>query len=269
MKRIYLYLTILSILFVACDQKENKSKETVKSFFKEVKNENPDGMKKYYPNIEKLLSYYKSDTVVIKDVKKEAENIYLVEVNNTYTNGFGKKFDRDITLYLKPEGDDERMIIYDSKGMIGLSDSKEYAWAKRHGEITDKHKTDVQISEAVRTAMTFPYMEVMSIKTDLENGSLVVGKINWQKFYGSANGNFIVRNTTNYRLHNLKYIVHFSSSSSGDDITQDDGYVKVGDLMPGESTSASFYASYVGNANWAKVSLHIDEDDLLDAVLER
>lgn len=50
----------------------------------------------------------------------------------------------------------------------------------------------------------------------------------------------IVRNTMKYRLHNLKYVVQFSSSSTGSEITQDDGYVKVGDLMPGESTSASF-----------------------------
>ena len=97
---------------------------------------------------------------------------------------------------------------------------------------------------------------------------MVQGKINWQKFYGSAHGNFIVKNTYNIRLNNLKYIVHFTASSEGADITQDDGYVKIGNLMPGESTSASFYASYVGNANWAKVSLHIDEDDLYEAVLE-
>lgn len=153
--------------------------------------------------------------------------------------------------------------------MVGLSDSKEYAYAKRHGEITNKHKTDVQISEAVRTAMSTPFMEALSIKNALEDGSLVAGKINWQKFYGSANGNFIVRNTTKYRLHNLKYVVHFSSSSTGSEITQDDGYVKVGDLMPGESTSASFYSSYVGSANWARVTLHIDEDDLYDAILEQ
>ena len=268
MKKVYLLLISIALLLSSCNQKEKQCKETIKSFFKEIKNENPDGMKKFYPNVDKLRSYYKSDSVIIKEVKKEADDKYVVEVNNIYTNGFGKKFDRDMTLYLKPVEDERKMIIYDSKGMFGLKDNKEYAYAKRHGDVTDKHKTDVQISEAVSAAMTVPYSKVLEIERDLGYGNLVQGRINWQMFYGSGHGNFIVKNTYDIRLENLKYTVHFSVGSDGPEITQDEGYVKVGDLMPGESTSVSFYASYIGKANWARVTLHINEDDLLEAVLE-
>ncbi len=269
MKRAYFYLILCALFISACNQKENQCKETVNGFFKAVKNEDPAGMKIFYPKVEQLLSYYKSDSITIKDINEAQDEKYIVEINNLYTNGFGKKFDRDITLYLKPTEDKKKMIIYDSKGLIGLNDNKEYAYAKRHGSITDKEETDIQISGAVRAAIIEPVFRTEQIKRDLADGALVQGKINWQKFYGSANGNFIVKNTYNIRLKNLKYIVHFYSGRDGAEITQDDGFVKVGDLMPGESTSASFYTSFVGNSNWAKVSLHIDEDDLYEALLEK
>lgn len=267
MKRICLFLLFFVPFLTSCNQKEKQCKETVKSFFNAIKNDNQDGMMSIYPDVEVLLSYYKSDSVVIKEVRKEADSVYAVEITNLYTNGFGKKFDRDMTLYLKPEGE-KKMIIYDSKGMIGLSDSKQYAYAKRHGYIKEEHKTDVQISNAVSAAMILPIYDVKQTVQALADGNLVQGGPNWDKSFGSAHGNFIVKNTYNFRLHNLKYIVHFMASKDGGDITQDEGYVKIGDLMPGESTSASFFTSYVGNARWAKVSLHIDENDLFEAILE-
>ena len=268
MRKLFLCCICSVFLFTSCDQKEKLCKEAIKGFFKEVKNENPIGMKRWYPDVEELLSYYKSDTIIIKSVKKDTADQYIAEVNNIFTNGFGRRFDRDITLFLKPTEDNSGMFIYDSQGMLGLSDNKEYAYAKRHGAIKTEHNTDVKLSSAIRAAMYEPYMTSLRIKEELSNGSIVQGKVNWVKEYGIAKGNFIVKNTYNIKLHNLKYIVHFMTSSDGEEIAQDDGYVKIGDLQPGESTSESFFKSFVGNAGWAKVTFSIDEDDLWNAILE-
>jgi len=268
MRKAFILLMSGMILLASCNQKENLCKETVKKFFNAVKNEDKEGMLKYYPKADQLLSYYKSDSIFIKEAVICDNGDYMVEVNNIFTNGFGKKFERDIKLYLKISEDKKSATIYDSEGMIGLNESKEYAYAKRKGFIENKHKSDQQISSATRSAMFLPYMDMQSIKSEIENGNLI-DNFNWRTLYGgSAHGNMIVKNSTKYRLHNLKYIVHFSASNGGADITQEEGYVKVGDLMPGESTSASFYSSYVGNAHWARATLYIDEDDLFEAILE-
>lgn len=39
--------------------------------------------------------------------------------------------------------------------------------------------------------------------------------------------------------------------------------------MHGESKLVTFYATYVANVNMANVTFYINEDDLLEAVLEK
>lgn len=74
-------------------------------------------MAELYPDVGNLQNYYKSDSVVFKEVIDLGDNKYSVSVTNKYTNGFGKKTELPIVIFTKPKDEnkpDDGYEIYDS-----------------------------------------------------------------------------------------------------------------------------------------------------------
>lgn len=47
-------------------------------------------MVELYPEVGNLQNYYKSDTIIVKEVKELEDKKYSVALTNKFTNGFGK-----------------------------------------------------------------------------------------------------------------------------------------------------------------------------------
>ena len=62
-------------------------------------------MAELYPDVGNLQNYYKSDTIIFKEVIDLGDNKYSVSVTNKFTNGFGKSTESQIVIFTKPKDD--------------------------------------------------------------------------------------------------------------------------------------------------------------------
>ena len=81
---------IMSVLILCSCGYKKEAKEVTRNFFSAIKNEKVEKMEELYPDIENLQNYYKSDTIIFKEIVDLGENKYSVTVTNKFTNGFGK-----------------------------------------------------------------------------------------------------------------------------------------------------------------------------------
>ena len=265
------YLTILVTLIIlsSCgkSQKLIDSEATVLTFFNSVSESNSDLMKKYYPNISTFDSYYKSDSLSIKQSKIIKDTIVLVTATNYFTNGFGKKTLKEIDLYLLPDSLGVYSKIYDSKGMTDHTENKLYSFALKTGCITDNDTTDVQKNKKFLSADLLSYnLELEKIIDFMTNVKVV--DWSWKSGYGgSASGKGIAKNNTTFNIPKVKYEIKYKDRN-GNVITTDDGYVTYDKLRAGESQSFTFYTSYIGKASRASISLNFDDDMIKDYILQ-
>lgn len=262
-------LLFTALLLASCSH-SGEVKEVTQDFFRAVKNGKESEMAKIYPNVSKLENYMKSDTISIKNVESLDNDKYSVELVNKFTNGFGKTTETEITVYLKPKNAEklsEGFVIYDSKGLCDLSDESVYKYAKKTGIIKSDDLTDQQNASKLATASAKLFTKALEFKSYLED-NVVVGK-NWSwetnDYSWSASGRGVVKNNTPYSIPKLKYIVTFKTRS-GEEVTQEDGYVSYDDIRPYGSESFSFYSSYVGHASTANIRLEFDEEFILETV---
>ena len=263
-----LFLIIAVTLCSSCGHKK-EAKEVTQNFFRAIKNDKEEDMSKYYPNVSELQNYYKSDTIIIKEVTSLEDDKYSVQLTNKFTNGFGKTTESEIVVYAKPKNADklsEGYIIYDTKGLCNLSDDAVYKYAKRKGVIKGFDLTDQQVAKKVKEATTTLITDVFKFKAYLMD-NVKVANWNWETsdYSYSASGRGVVKNNTGFSIPKLKYIVTYKLSN-GTEVTQDDGYVAYDDIRPYGSESFSFYTSYVGNASKASIDLVFDEDFLIETV---
>jgi len=262
---------ILAVALLGCSGKRKELAEnTTKNFFSAIKNDNTSKMEELYPNFENIGTYYKSDEVVITETKLLEDKKISVTVDNSFTNGFGKKFNQTITLYLKPEETDKDIYkIYDSKGLTGYEDKDEYIFATKTGVIDKSTSlTDQEIAEKLEIAnkMIVKY----GIETLIELKSHVnVSSWSWESGYGgSASGKGIVKNNSTFDIPKLKYNITYYDRNENQ-ITTDDGYVTYDMLPAGGSKSFTFYTSYVGNAKTARILLDFDTDMIIKYVVNK
>lgn len=265
------FVLVLSTFIVACSGKRKELAEnTTKEFFSAIKNDNTSKMDELYPEFENIGTYYKSDEVLIKETELLEEKKISVTVDNSFTNGFGKKFNQTITLYLRPEENNKDVYkIYDSKGLTSYEEKDEYVFATKTGVI-DKNTilTDQEIASKLKIAdkMIVKY----GIETLLElKSNIKVSSWSWESGYGgSASGKGIVKNNSDFDIPKLKYnITYYDRNDNA--ITTDDGYVTYDKLPAGGSKSFTFYTSYVGNANTARISLDFDTEMILKYVVNK
>lgn len=272
MKRVCFNIAVIMLLSSAvcsCSH-EKEARAAVDKFITAWKSADEVDMKEAYPDVEKLPSYYKADEATITDIKSGENDTYEAVVHMKFTNGFGKSSERDITFFAKPKDleNKDTYIVFDSKGLTSFSESdasKYYKFAKAVGAIKPEYKTDVQIAQGMADAMPLFMSYMYNVKLYLQ-ANVNFSAFNWQKGYYSdyASGNAVCMNNTPYDIPSLKYKVTFYR---GDNVvTQEDGYIGYGTLNAGESTSFSFYASYVGNATTARVEAVFDDSFIEEIV---
>lgn len=270
MKKNYLTILILAILLSSCgkDQKLVDSENTTMSFFKSVSDSNEESMKKHYPKISTFDSYFKSDSIKIKESKFINDSLISVSTTNYFTNGFGKKTVKDIEIYLLPDSLRTYSKIIDSKGMTDHNENELYSFAVKTGCITKTDTTDIQINDKYLYAYLLSYRYTTDKLIDFKTNISVVDW-SWETGYGdSASGKGIVKNNTTFDIPKVKYKVLYKDRS-GNEITSDDGYITYDILKAGGSASFTFYTSYVGSrASRANISLEFDEEMIKKYVLQ-
>lgn len=259
-KALFALIIILSVVITSCSGKRKELAENVtKEFFAAIKADNDIKLKELYPDLDKISSYYKSDEIVIKETKILDNKDVCVTVKNTFTNGFGKKFDKEISLFLKEEENNNDIFkIYDSKGLSGFEEKDEYKFAVKTG-IIEKNTdlTDQQIAQkfeiASKMVAKYSFETLIQLRSEV-----AITSWNWETGYGgSASGKGIVKNNSTFSIPSLKYKVTYFDRNDNE-ITSDNGYVSYDKLEPGSSKSFTFYTSYVGNASTAQIVLDFD-----------
>lgn len=263
-------LVLSANFLVSCGYKK-EAKEVTQDFFSAIKNNKEEKMVELYPEVGNLQNYYKSDTIIVKEVKELEDKKYSVALTNKFTNGFGKNTESDIIIYTKPKDDkkpSDGYVIYDSKGLCNLSDDPIYMFAKRKGYIQGDTLTDQQISKKYSEASTAIISLSLKFYTYLTE-NVTIANWNWETsdYSYSASGRGVVRNNTQYTIPNVKYVVTYLKGN-GTEVTQDDGYVTYDEIRPYGMKSFSFYTSYVGDASRAKIRLEFDNDFILKTVAD-
>ncbi len=269
MKNNYLLLVLVSCLLFSCtDKNKEAATQTVQSFFNSIKNDKSEKLLELYPNFKNIGSFYKSDSIKVQSVKLLNDDKYEIIVENHFTNGYGKKFNQDISLFLdkNPDSKDIEYFIYDSKGICNFEDKDEYAFAQKTGCISKEDITDQQISKKLDAAadMMKKYFLEMYIKLRTE---VQITTWEWESGYGdSANGKGIVKNNSDYDIPKPKYKITYKDRN-GNEITTDDGYITYDKLHSGSSKAFTFYTSYVGSgAQKASIELDFDTDFIIKCI---
>ncbi|MDQ2178406.1 hypothetical protein [Marinifilum sp. D714] len=267
-KRI-LSICLITLTFISCGKNEKliQSEETVNNFFSSVNKENAELMKKYYPGISTFDSYFKSDSILIRKSDFLNDSTINISVTNFFTNGFGKKNNNEIELFLTPDSLGNYLSILDSKGMTNHNENEIYQFARNTGCLLESDTTDIQMNRKFINAQLLAYQYTIENLLDFTKNVNVVDW-SWESGYGnSASGKGIVRNNTTFNIPNVKYEIKYKDRY-GNVITSDDGYVTHDMLRAGESKSFTFYSSYVGNASRASISLEFDEEMISEYVLD-
>lgn len=260
---------VLYVSFLASCSYKKEAKEVTDDFFSAIKNDKEEKMLELYPEVKNLQNYYKSDTIILKEVTELEDKKYSLALKNKFTNGFGKRIESDIIIYTKPKNEKkpgDGYVIYDSKGLCDLSDDPIYKFAKRKGYIQGDSLTDQQISKKYSEASTDLISQSLKFHTYLTE-NVIVANWNWEtnEYSYSASGRGIVKNNTQYAIPNIKYVVTYMKKD-GSEITQDDGPVTFDDIRPNGMKSFSFYTSYVGDASRANIRLEFDKDFIIETV---
>jgi hypothetical protein len=267
MKNIIL-ITLISTLIFSCTknkEKINKAKFTVNNFFNIVKSEDESKMKEAYDSLSKFQTYYKTDSGTIKDVIITTDSTAIVKTVNNFTNGFGKKFTRDITFYLKSDTSGNYKIM-DTKG-FGFFDEDLLKFGKTTGCINKNDSTDIQISKKIGKSDTLCNLFISQIKGIL-NEQCKVTKWSWETGWGgSASGKGFVYNGSKYSIPNLKYIITYLYN--GREITQDQGYISYDVIYSDQMKDFTFYTSYVGGARNARIELVFDNEKIKNYILKQ
>lgn len=262
-------IIIVSTLVFSCGKNKQlvQSESTVNKFFNAINKEDEDSMSVYFPEISTFDSYFKSDSIKIKNSKFLNDSLVLVSTTNYFTNGFGKQTIKDIELFVIPDSIGEFSKISDSKGLTDFKENKLYSFATKTGCLQPTDSTDVLKNEKFTAAYLFAYKLTLDKMIDFKLDVKVVDW-SWKKGYGnSASGKAIVKNNSTFSIPNVKYEITYYDRSDNK-ITTDDGYVSYDALGAGDSKSFTFYTSYVGNASSASITLNFDEDLINDYVLQ-
>lgn len=268
MKKITYILSLIFPFLFGCSndqEKINKAKATVTNFFNIVKSEDETKMRESYDSLSNFQTYYKTDSGTIKDVIILTDSTALVKTVNNFTNGFGKKFTRDITFYLKSDTSGNYRIM-DTKG-FGFFDEDLLKFGKKTGCINKNDSTDIQVSKKIGKADTLCNLLISQMKGNLKEQCKVT-KWSWETGWGgSASGKGFVYNGSKYSIPSLKYIITYLYG--GREITQDQGYISYDVMYSEQAKDFTFYTSYVGGATNARIELVFDDEQIKKYILEQ
>ena len=263
------FLLIGTLILTSCGYKK-EAQTVVQDFFSALKAENEERMVELYPELDSIRKYWKSDTMIIKSIDKLSNDEYQVALTSKYTNGIGKTTVTEMTFFTRPVNKDkpgEGYTIYDSKGFASLNDDLFYKFAKRRGYLKEAGLTDQQILQKIAESRQALVENVKKFVQYLHEHVTVEG-LTWDALSDYASGRGVVKNNTEYRLPNLKYVVTFYKED-GSELTQDTGVITYSELRPHGMESFSFFTQYAGRAARAKVVLDFDTEFVLSVAAER
>ncbi len=263
-------IALIGLLLFSCNNDKKLAQKTVVDFFTAIKNENEEEMINIYPDFINIDTYYKSDTISIKDIKLKNGLIEVI-IENNYKNSFGRSFSQNIELYLKYDDsiNKENLKIYDSKGIRNYNEDDKYLFAIKTGCINKKTDiTDQSISKKLKIAdellMNYSIDLLLKLKKEVK-----IITWSWESGYGgSASGKGIVKNNSDFDIPSLKFIVKYFDKNENE-ITTDEGYVDYNMIASGSSKSFTFYTSYIGNASSASISTKFDDDMIMKYILQK
>ncbi|MBZ0207568.1 MAG: hypothetical protein K8H89_14695 [Flavobacteriales bacterium] len=256
------------VLISSCSESKLKKEAsaTALQFFQAIRNSDEAKAAVLYPKFSNLTTYYKSDSALVKGVV-HLDSLFIVTVDNHFTNGFGKKTEKAIYLLLKTN-EDESMSIVNSSGLTDFASDDDYKVGLGTGCIAKEDTLDQSVLFGMAKASTIKVDQAAELLNKLHDGCTVSGW-SWESGYaGSASGKGIVQNQSGFSIPRLKYKVIYKDRI-GNEITSDDGYISYDPIENGSSKSFTFYTSYVGDASKASIVLDFDPDLVLDFVGQR
>lgn len=255
-----IFIGTMCIVASSCQPNKAKIEADRKTgeFFIALKKGDKMALSRLYPSFRKFDEYYKSDSGKIISTT-EANKVITVSVDNRFTNTLGKTSQETICLYYRVDSLGQP-VLYDSKGLSDFDTNDNYIFATKTGCIdTRTDTTDQQILRLLKRSRSVFVDKAVWLYWELKKDVRVV-TWNWDAGYGgSASGQGIVRNGSNYSIPSLKYKVTFKDQWDNP-LTFDEGYVSYDALAVGESKSFSFFTSYVGGASRASIELLFDDD---------
>lgn len=247
----------------SCSGGKKEVIKTTNEFFSAIKYNKQEVMRGIYPDIDRIESWWKSDEIEIKEVKRLKRREFLVTVISRFTNGFGKCDVREIELLIR-RGKEQRIncVIYDSKN-LGANFNREndtYCYAIQVGCIDEtKDEWDQAIAKKMVDANAMMALETMELMLQLKN-TITVKSWYWNRNYwgNGASGEAIFTNNSGMDVPMPKYIVEYRNRK-GDTLTTDWGYITYDTFRDGTTKHVRFYTSYIAGANKASISLYFDD----------
>ncbi len=262
MKQIFLLVCIFCLF--GCSGGKKEVIETTNEFFSAIKYDKQEVMRRIYPDVYQIGSWWKSDEIEIKEVKRLKRGEFLATVDSRFTNGFGKSDVKEITLFLRRDKEHgDSYVVYDSKN-LGADFNREndvYYYALQVGCIDEiKDEPDQVIAKKMADANYMMMLEKIELSAYLYK-TVSVRNINWRSnYWGSgASGEALFVNLSDLDLPMPKYIVEFKNKKDGSVLATETGYITYDTFRSGTTEHISFYSSYTGGAKWANITLHIDE----------
>lgn len=225
-----------------------KAEDLVVSFAELAKDTvNMSSIKEIYPNCNLLLPYITVGELTIYECKKNKDDTYTVNGENSYYDDNGKFVQNKVSFLVGKNG--KSMSIRQSTGLLQLPKEME-CFGKLTGAIREGD-SDLSISKKYDKLSTLFFITYVTYQTRLNNG-IKINYWEWDADYGTPNGKATVTNTLPFDVYNVKYRIVYSRSKGGVKIGEDEG-IAFSNLKSGQKQSFAFYSSgvscYGGNAH--------------------
>lgn len=263
---------IFCIFFQSCNPiSKDKIKVTVESFFLAYREGDFYSLFPIYPDIAKLKGSFRKSTSIdldTKDISIVNDSTIIVSVTHHWVNPYGVDNPTKMKFYMTKKG--EKYIILDSKNFCIYDDDELYNFACKTGAIKSWcDTTDLSISEKISDVKSMYDLAKTHVKHTITSGLSVNKGWKWESGYSGdyATGKAIVSNNTSFPIRKPKYKITYFKSDNKTVVTTDDGIVCYDVLMPGQSKSFSWYTSYIGNAQYAKISIEYDDEEWIEEII--
>lgn len=261
-----------SRFFQSCQTvSKEQVKETIINFFSAYRDNDFSQTVSIYPNIIYLKGQFRKSSSIdieLKDITVVNDSNIIVNITHHWTNPWGVDNTAKMKLYVAKYGD--TYIIYDTKNFCMYDDVKLYDFACKTGAIKLwQDTTDFSISSKISDVASMYDLAKTHIKNKISVGLNINKGWKWETgYYGDyATGRAVVTNNTSFPIKHPKYKITYYKSDDKTVVTTDEGVVCYNVLMPGQSTSFSWYTSYVGNASRANVRVVCDDEDWIEEII--
>lgn len=240
-------LITMSII-CSCDANKQKVNETVTEFFHALNHSDTTLMCQYYPDVNKLSDFYKSDSIIITKTEKQKNGEYYVEVKNLYEDEEFDSRTNVVTLILAQVDSTNEQTGFKIKNSIGLVDySKKYLY--RFANLVgcfDPYfpETDVETSGRIEDVMGLYLNYVHVVSRNIRDNVKIEDYVDIGPTPGFVEITARIGNYSEFDVRNIKYRLHFYDRSYHSD--DEEGHIFPEGLRSGSSNVATIRTGYIG-----------------------